>query len=366
MRAYTAQRSIRRPLLDVLVIGAGQAGLAMGRELERAGYDHLIIDAARTIGSAWQNRWDSLRLFTPAAYSSLPGIPFPAAPHHLPKRLEVVDYLANYARAFNMPIALDEPVRALRLKGGNTFHAHTDYACYRAQHVVVATGGYQAPKIPAFAAMLPSTVAQLHSSAYRNPSQLSNGPVIVVGAGNSGVQIAAELSSSHHVTLATGAPLIRLPEHLMGRSIFSWLDATGAMDVTVNSRIGRRISRREMLIGESAARIAKSHGIRVVPRIVRAEGRALRAADDTLVQASTVIWATGFKPSYSWLQVPVFGGDGHPVHTRGVTSVPGLYFLGLPWQHTRGSSLLGWVARDAEYISGHISRSLSQYDDRAA
>jgi putative flavoprotein involved in K+ transport len=341
----------------VLVIGAGQAGLAMGRELERAGYEHLILDGATTIGSSWLNRYDSLKLFTPAAYSSLPGIPFPAAPDHLPSRLEVVDYLTNYARAFSMPIGLDEPVRALRVKGNGTFHVHTDYACYRALNVVVATGGYQAPKTPAMASMLSDSVVQLHSASYRNPSQIPDGPVVVVGAGTSGVQIARELSATRDVTLATGAPLIRLPQDFMGKSIFSWLEATGAMDVTVHSRLGRTFSRREVIIGDSAAHIAKSHGVRVVPRITRVEGNALRSENEALIKAKTVIWATGFTPSYDWLRLPVFAQNGRPIHVRGVTSVPGLYFLGLPWQHTRGSSLLGWTARDAEHITKHITNS---------
>jgi putative flavoprotein involved in K+ transport len=353
MTAWISRRSSRRHLLDVLVIGAGQAGLAMGRELERAGYEHMIIDAAKTVGSAWLNRWDSLTFFTPAAYSGLRGIPFPAAPEHLPTRLEAADYLNNYARAFSMPIALDEPVRALRLLD-DTFHVQTDYTTYRALNVVVATGGYQAAKVPAFASMLPPSVTQLHSSTYRNPSQLPAGPVLVVGAGNSGVQLAREISATHDVTLATGSPLIRLPDRLFGKSIFSWLEATGAMDVTVTSRLGRKFSRREMLVGESAAHIARTHGVRVIPRITRVEGSALRASDDTLVQPKTVLWATGYKPSYDWLHLPVFQHNGKPQHARGITQVPGLYFLGLPWQHTRGSSLLGWVPRDAEFLGQQI------------
>jgi putative flavoprotein involved in K+ transport len=184
--------------------------------------------------------------------------------------------------------------------------------------------------------------------------------VVVVGAGNSGVQIARELAATRDVTLATGSPLLRLPQQLLGKSIFSWLDATGAMDVTADSRLGRKFSRREMLIGDSPASIAKSHGVRIVPRITRVEGGALRAADGALVKAPTVIWATGFKPSYDWLHLPVFGQNGRPTHVRGVTSVPGLYFLGIPWQHTRGSALLGWTARDAEYLAQDMVQRMAR------
>lgn len=343
----------RRPL-DAVVIGAGQAGLAMGRELERAGRDYLIIDAAPEVASAWRSRWDSLRLFTPARHSGLPGIPFPAAPDHLPTKDEVATYLDSYARAFSMPLALDEPVRDLRARGAHEFVVTTDYARYRARHVIVATGGYQAPAVPQLAAALPREVSQLHSSAYRNPQALPDGPVLVVGAGNSGVQIAAELARTHEVTLATGRPLLRLPSRLFGRSIFSWLVRAGAFDIPVTSFLGRRASRREMLIGTSARDIARALGVRLLSRIVRTEGASLVTADGRLTRPRTVIWATGFRPSYGWLRAPVLTPDGRPRHVRGVSAVPGLAFLGLPWQHTRGSSLIGFVARDAAYLADRL------------
>lgn len=358
-------RSRKRPI-DVMVIGAGQAGLAMGYELQRAGYEHLILDGGTSVGNAWTQRWDSLRLFTPAAFSSLRGLPFPAAPDHLPNKTEVATYLQGYARAYSMPVALDEPVRSVHIGHGGLFHVHSDYACYRARQVVVATGGYQAPRTPALSNLLPTSITQMHSSSYRNATQLPDGPVLVVGAGNSGVQIAQELSATHDVSLAMGSALTRLPERLFGRSIFSWLSSTGAMDVTVDSAIGRRVSRREMLIGETPRRIAKSHGIRLVPRIERVEGSALRAADNSLVEPRAVIWATGFAPRYEWLRLPVLREDGRPEHRRGTTRIPGLYFLGLPWQHTRGSSLLGWVARDAEYLTMQIHGQFGGVRRRAA
>ncbi len=343
--------------LDVLVIGAGQAGLAMGRELERAGRDFLVIDAAREIGDSWRTRWDSLRLFTPAAYSGLPGIPFPAAPDHLPTKDEVASYLRSYARAYSMPIALDEPVRELRALGPYELTATTDYARYRARHVVIATGGHRAPRVPAFATTLASGITQLHSSDYRSPAQLAPGPVLVIGGANSGVQIAAELAAAHEVTLAVGRRLTRLPQTLFGKSIFHWLEFAGAFRIPNTSFAGRGASRVEHLIGASPRDIARRHGVRIVPRIMRAEGRGLRASDGSLVQPRTVIWATGFQPSFPWLRAPVLDASGRPRQSRGLTSIPGLGFLGLPWQHTRGSSLLGWVARDAAFLADAIVRA---------
>jgi len=228
---------------DVLVIGGGQAGLAMGRQLQRDGHRFLILDAAARVGDSWRARWDSLRLFTPARYSALPDMPFPAPPEHLPTKDEVADYLARYARTFALPLALDEPVHGLRALGPNRLRVTTGFATYEARHVVVATGGHQAPHLPALARSLPPHIVQIHSSAYRSPAQLPAGPVVVVGAGNSGVQIAAELAATHKVVLATGAALRPVPARILGKSLFWWLENTGAMRVAADSPMGRRARR---------------------------------------------------------------------------------------------------------------------------
>ena len=341
--------------LDVLVVGGGQAGLAMGRQLQRDGRRFLILDGAARVGDSWRKRWDSLRLFTPARYSALPDLPFPAPPDHLPTKDEVAEYLHLYARTFALPMALDEPVRDLCVHGPHRFHVATDFARYEASHVVVATGGHQAPHVPALAQSLPPHIVQLHSSAYRSPGPLPAGPVLVVGAGNSGVQIAAELAATHEVVLATGAALRPVPARLLGKSLFWWLETTGAMRVRVDSPLGRRARRVELLLGTTPRQLARTLGVRVVPRITGADRTALITADGRRVEPATVIWATGFRPSYPWLHAPVLDAEGRPRHLRGLTSVPGLAFLGLPWQHTRGSSLLGWVARDAAHLARHIA-----------
>jgi len=338
---------------DVIVIGGGQAGLAMGREVMARGMDTLILEASPVVGSAWRGRWDSLRLFTPARYSALPGLPFPGDPAHDPTRDEVVRYLEAYVRAFGLPLALDEPVREVR-PASDGFQVTTDYHRYAARNVVVATGPFQQPSVPSFAATLPPSVHQLHSSQYTNPEALPDGPVLVVGGGNSGVQIAAELTATRPTTLAVGPRLPRLPTQLFGRSVFEWLDRSGAMSVTVESRLGRRASRKEMLIGESPHTIARRLGVRLVGRAVGASGCAVVTSDGSVNGARTVIWATGHRTEYPWLRAPVVGPDRRALHRRGVTSVPGLYFIGLPWQHTRGSALLGWVGRDVAYLAGHM------------
>jgi putative flavoprotein involved in K+ transport len=341
---------------EVAVIGGGQAGLAMGYHLARQGRDFVILDAAPRVGHSWRTRWDSLTLFTPARYSGLPGLPFPGDPEHLPRKDEVADYLELYTRAFALPVRSGEAVVSLRGSPGEQgFEIETARARYRADQVVVATGPFQRPSIPALAAGLPGEILQLHSSEYRSPAQIaSGGGVVVVGGGNSGVQIAAELSASRPTWLSVGEKLPRLPERWLGRSVFWWLERLGLMDVTVGSRIGRRVSARDGLIGGSPETIARERGVRLLGRVERVEDGRLVTGAGERVDAAAVVWATGFRPDFRWIQPPVLDGAGRPVHARGVTGVPGLYFLGLPWQHTRGSALIGWVGRDAAYLAARV------------
>ncbi|HXE57830.1 MAG TPA: NAD(P)-binding domain-containing protein [Gemmatimonadales bacterium] len=349
-----------RKRLDAIIVGGGQAGLALGRELALRGKDFLILEAGRRIGDAWRHRWDSLTLFTPARYSALPGLAFPAEPDHHPTAREMAAYLESYARAFELPVALDEPVRELRRADGSRFIVTTDHARYIARQVVVATGPFQAPALPAAAALLPPGVRQLHSSEYRNSAELEAGPVLVVGGGNSGVQIAAEVARSHETMLAVGTRLRRLPRRLFGRSVFEWLDRVGAMSIPVESALGRRASRTDVLIGDSPRSIARRLGVRLLERVVGVCGSALALAGGTTVAPRTVIWATGFRPDYPWLRVPTLDARGLPEHRQGVSQVAGLYFLGLPWLRSRGSALVGWVGRDAAYLAGQMETQLAR------
>lgn len=348
-----------RKRYDAVVIGGGQAGLAMGRELVQRGLDTLILEASPVVGSAWRGRWDSLRLFTPAGHSALPGLPFPGDPDHHPTRDEVVRYLEAYVTAFDLPVALDEPVRRVGRADGDTLEVRTDHGRYLARNVVVAIGPFQRPRVPALATLLPPSVHQLHSSEYRSPDRLPAGPVLVVGGGNSGVQIAAQLAATHPTTLAVGSRLPRLPLRLLGRSIFDWLSRAGMMDVPVTSRLGRHASGHELLIGDTPRTVARKHGVRPVGRVTGVDGASLTTADGERTAPTTVVWATGYRSEWPWLQAPVLGPDGRVAHERGATSVPGLFFLGLPWLHTRGSALLGWVGRDAHHLAERITARTS-------
>jgi putative flavoprotein involved in K+ transport len=338
---------------EVVVVGGGQAGLAIGHLLARQGRRLAILEAAREPGAAWRSRWDSMRLFTPVRYDSLPGLAFPGDPDSYPGRDDVVAYLAEYARRFELPVELGSRVQAVRARDGDGFLVELADRTYAADQVVVATGPFQIPFTPAMATGLDTDVAQMHSSAYRSPGDLPAGTALVVGGGNTGYQIAAELSRSREVHLSVGARQTPLPQRILGRDVFRYLEATGLMRKTVESRLVQRLKDRETLIG-SSPRAARKQGIRLRPRATGAAGRRVTFADGSQLEADAVVWATGYRLDHSFVELPVFDGDGRLGHRRGVTEVPGLYFLGLPWQHTRGSALLGWVKDDAQFIAQRI------------
>jgi putative flavoprotein involved in K+ transport len=342
-----------RERFDVVVIGAGQAGLAMGYFLARQGRRFVILEGANSIAAAWRTRWDSLLLFTPRRYSALAGLAFPGDPDSYPTRDAVIAYLEQYAATFELPIELNSAVRSLTAKDG-TFVVGLDDRRIEADQVVVATGPFQVPLVPALAGQLESELFQTHSTGYMRPSDVPEGRVVVVGGGNTGYQIAKELSATHQVHLAVGSRQKPLPQRLLGRDLFWWLTKTGLIKKTVDTRIGRRLKDRDTLIGSSPRALKRRHGVELKPRVVGASGRTISFADGSELDVDAVIWATGYRPDYSWIELPVLDERGRARHRRGVTDVSGLYFLGLTWQHTRGSALLGWVKDDAAFIADEI------------
>ena len=339
---------------EVVVIGAGQAGLAMGYFLKRQRRRFVILDGADSIGAAWRDRWESLRLFTPRRYGGLPGLSFPGDPEGYPDRDEVIAYLERYAEAFELPIALNRPVRRLTAEDGR-FVLDVGGRTITADQVVVATGPFQKPYVPEVASRLGPDVVQMHSTGYRKPSDVPQGTALVVGGGNTGFQIAKELSTEHEVYLAVGSKQTPLPQRLLGRDLFWWLTKSRLLNTTVESRLGRKMRHRETLIGSSPRELKRRYGVELKPRVVDADRRTVRFEDGSELEVDAVIWATGYRPDYSWIDLPVFDADGRLRHRRGVTDMPGLYFLGLTWQHTRGSALIGWVKDDAEFIAEQIA-----------
>jgi putative flavoprotein involved in K+ transport len=267
----------------------------------------------------------------------------------------VVRYLTAYAEHFELPVEHDSEVTAVR-PDDDGFTVELRDRTVAADQVVIATGPLQTPRTPAFAERLDDAVVQLHSTAYRSPADVPEGPVLVVGGGNTGYQIAEELATTRDVHLAIGSRQTPLPQRLLGRDLFRYLEATRLLRVNVESRLGQRLQQQgETLIGSSPRAARRRHGIELRPRAVEASGTEIRFADGSALSPAAVIWATGFALDHSFVQAPVFGDDGRIVHRRGATDAPGLYLLGQLWQYTRGSALLGWVKHDAEFIAERIA-----------
>ena len=339
---------------EVVVIGAGQAGLAMGYFLSRQQRRFLIVERAGSVGSAWRERWDSLTLFTSRRYDSLPGLDFPGDPAGYPNKDEVIAYLEEYARRFELPVSLNTDVRRLGAAESGGYVLETDRGTIGADQVVVATGPFQQPFVPDVATQLAPEIYQAHSVQYRRPAEVPEGTILVVGGGNTGFQIAEELASTHdRVVLAVGSRQMPLPQRVLGRDLFWWLSKSRVIDKTVESRLGSRMQHRDTLIGSSPRRLSRQ-GVTIRPRVVDAQGKTVRFEDGGELEVDAVIWATGYRPDYSWLDVPVIDAESRIRHRRGLTDLPGLYFLGLYWQWTRGSALIGWVRDDAEYIAQQI------------
>jgi putative flavoprotein involved in K+ transport len=342
---------------EVLVVGGGQAGLTAGYYLSRAGVPFTILDAGTRVGDSWRQRWDSLELFTVGRYSSLPGLPFPGDPERFAGKDDVADYLESYAEAFNLPLRAGTAVTALR-RSGSGYRIEADGRTeYSANQVIVATGAYQRPYVPKLSDKLDAAVAQLHSADYKNPDQLPHGDVLVVGGANSGVQIAQELSRTRSARLAVGTKPLRLPRRILGKSLHWWGDHLGIIRAPVG-RFRQPKRSGDLLIGTGYKELARRHGVELLGRAVGADGRTVRCADGREIDVDVVIWATGFRPDYSWIELPVLDDDGEPIHRRGVTDSPGLYFLGMHLQYSLGSSLIGFVRHDAEFIVSRIAGQL--------
>jgi putative flavoprotein involved in K+ transport len=347
---------------DVVVIGGGQAGLSVGYHLIRRGLSFVILDASNKVGDAWRNRWDSLRLFTPARYSALAGMPFPAPPHSYPTKDEVADYLEAYAARFDLPVRTGIRVDKLS-KQGDRFLISAGNLQFEADNVVVATGGYQGPAVPDFARELDPNIVQLHSSEYRRPSQLQEGNVLVVGAANSGAEIALELSRSHQTYLSgrhPGSEPTRAGS-LTDRLVTPFIWFFFSRVLTVNTSFGRKMALELRSHGLPLARVKPADllaaGVeRVFARTVGVQGGLPLLDDGRVLNVANVIWCTGFKPDFGWIDLAVVGDDGQPTHQRGVVATePGLYFVGLFFQSAATSSLIGGVARDAAYIADQIA-----------
>lgn len=363
----------KRESFDVIVIGAGQAGLSVGHHLARAGVRFTILDANARIGDSWRKRWDSLRLFTPAKFDGLAGMPFPAPRNYFPTKDEMADYLEAYAARFELPVR--NGVRVDRLfKRGARYVVKAGALELEAGQVVVAMASYQRARVPDFAAALSTEIVQIHSNDYRNLAQLRPGGVLLVGAGNSGADIAMETARGGHPTWLSGPDTGHIPfsmENLLGRNLLAPLVLRFVFHrlLTVRTPLGRKarpavLAKGAPLIRVKPRDLAAAHVMRV-PRVAGARtGRPL-LEDGRTLDAANVIWCTGFRPGFEWIDLPVFGDGGELQHRGGlIESQPGLYFVGLKFLYAMSSSMIHGVGRDAERIVKAITSRAGAARDR--
>jgi len=350
-----------RQYVETLVIGGGQAGLATGYHLSRRDLPHKIIDANERIGDAWRNRWDSLRLFTPNRLNHLPGMPFPGYHWGFPSKNEMADYLEAYARKFDLQV--ETGVRVERLtREGDRFLATSGDRRFEADNVVVAMSSWQRPRVPDYASELDPRIVQLHVADYKDPGQLQEGEVLVVGAGNSGAEVAIELVRTHKVVLAgagNGAIPFR-PESVAARVLMPFVGRVIFHRVlTTRTPIGKKARPKWISTGQPLIRVKPKDlaavGVERVPRVTGVQGGLPQLEDGRSVDVPSVVWCTGFNPGFSWIDLPVFGPQ-EPLHRRGIVeSEPGLYFIGLKFLYAVSSEQIHGVGRDADYIAGKIA-----------
>jgi putative flavoprotein involved in K+ transport len=355
-----------RERVETVVVGGGQAGLCVGHHLAQRNLPFVILDANERIGDSWRKRWDSLRLFTPARYNALPGKVFPGPAHSFSTKDEVADYLEAYAARFELPVRTGARVDRLS-RNGSRFVVEAGDRVFEAENVVVAMASHSVPRVPSFADELDQRIVHLHSRAYRNPAQLQEGPVLVVGAGNSGAEIAIEVVKEHPTWLAgkeTGHVPFRI-ERAPARFVFLPLmfRFIGHRVLTVRTPIGRRMRPKLLSHGAPLVRVKPKDiaaaGIERVPRVVGVHDGLPLLEDDRVLEAANVIWCTGFRPDFSWIDLPVFGDEEEPIepiHRRGIVAgEAGLYFVGLFFLYAMSSGFLPGVGRDAEFIVKDIA-----------
>jgi putative flavoprotein involved in K+ transport len=354
---------------DTIIIGGGQAGVAAGYHLKKLNEDFLILDENNRVGDCWRNRWDSLILFTPSQHNGLPGFPFPAERGTFATRDEMADYLEEYVKKFSLPVSTSVKVNQLSKNNSSdnsSFEISTSNGIYFSESVIVATGTNPAPYVPDIAGKLSEDIHQIHSSSYKNPEMIPPGDVLVIGAGTSGAQIAIELSRSRktYKTFISGNPTPHIPDWLF--KYFGglyWLFISYIL--TIKTPIGRKARKRILNKGTPLISVSVSDldaaGVIRLPRTGTVINGYPKLEDGRIIRVSSVIWATGYKPDFSWIDFSVTDDTGWPATNRGISkSVFGLYFAGMKFQYSLTSGLIGGVGRDAEYIANHIHKLRNQ------
>ncbi len=347
-------------MLDFIIIGAAQAGLSMAYELKKLGKNYLVLDKENEIGASWLKRWDSLTLFTPSEFNNLKGMDFPKPKGHYPNKYEVAHYFEAYVEKFELPIQFNTLVTEIQDKTGYFIIKHED-GYYEAEQVIVATGPFHIPYTPPFHTKIDDSIIQIHSDHYKNPSQLKEGKAMVVGAGDSGYQILDEVSKTNRDVYFSGDTDVKtLPQEFLGKTLWWWFTKTGYLSFSKESWLGKKISKsKQPVIGVDVEGILKRPNVIPVGKTLDAKQNTIITDNARLDDVETIIWATGYRPKFDWIEGLELDKEGYPVHQRGVSNVEGLYFIGLPWLHTRASATLGGIQKDADYLGGYIKRKIS-------
>ena len=345
-------------MYDFIVIGGAQSGLAISYYLKKLNKKFLIVDKAPEIGHSWLKRWDSLTLFTPTEYNHLPGMDFPQPDGYYPNKNEVAEYFKTYAKKFDFDVQLNTLIT--KIKATETgYKAFYDDGFIDAKGVIVATGPFHIPYTPEFAHKIDSHIFQTHSNSYKNKAMLQEGATLVVGDGDSGYQILDEISKTGRKTYFSGDPKVgTLPQEFLGKTLWWWFEKLGLLSANRESWLGKiLIKRHQPIIGTDVKGILKRKNVTVVGRTVDAEGQTIITKKQKLSDVTNIIWATGYKPNFEWIEGLDLKADGYPENYRGISNLRNLYFIGLPWLYTRGSATLGGVKKDAAYISKDIAHS---------
>ncbi|WP_111640632.1 NAD(P)-binding domain-containing protein [Marinimicrobium alkaliphilum] len=369
--------------IDVVIIGGGQCGLSLSYYLQGAGIEHQVLERGQRIGEAWHRRWDHMNMITPNWITfSLPGMEDCRDPHSFVTRRDNIRYHERFVRTHNTPLRLGVTVERVRKRPDGRFEVRSNQGDWIARQVVVAVGPFQTANVPACAPQVAAGIEQVHSGEYRNPEQFAAGArILVVGSGNSGVQIASDLASRHSVTLAQGSNP-RLPRRLTGAAFLNiyknldgpevtlsdaelqleadlmwWMKRLGVWDMPVGTPVATKMGAKDgdASCGPPLETLATEHGFTLAERVTGAKGAALTLADDTRVSPDVIIWATGWRRDFHWIDIPLFDQHWRPSHIRGVTPVPGLYFLGLRFLHSFSSGIILGAPRDARYIAGEVA-----------
>jgi len=342
---------------DVIIVGAGQAGLSMSYYLSKQNKDFLVLDANEQIGAPWLKRWDSLKLFTPTEYNHLPGMAFPKERGYYPNKYEVAEYLASYVEHFKIPVVFNQKVTSV-VKEDDYFIVKSDTELYKAKKVIVATGPFHTPYTPACHQQLDEQVEQIHSEHYKSPEQLQEGEALVVGAGDSGVQILKEIAETGRKVYFSGTDKINsIPQTLLGKTLWWWFSKIGFLTVSKYTWIGNYLSKGvQPVIGTDVKALLARDNVEHVGRTLSADGQTLNFEKKSVDSIKNIVWATGFKPNFQWIDGISLDDRGYPKNFRGISKDHvGLYFIGLPWLYTRGSATLGGVYKDASFLADEIA-----------